>query len=67
MEVGERITFPFGKGEREGTVKRIMGKTVYLVADFPRHKGKIIKRSVHELDKGKKKKTSTRTKSKKAE
>jgi hypothetical protein len=51
----------------EGMIKRITGKTVYLVADFPRHKGKIIKRAVHELDKGKKKKTSTRTKSKKAE
>ena len=44
MEVGEKITFPFGKGDKEGIVYKIFPKTVYIKVDFPNHKGKIIKR-----------------------
>jgi len=62
MEVGEKVAFPFGKGQMEGVVKRIAGKTVYIMADFPRHKGKIIRRATHELEVGKKKATKTKTK-----
>jgi hypothetical protein len=65
MKVGEKVTFPFGKGEMEGTVKRIAGKTVTIVADFPKDKGKLLKRSVFDFEKGKKK--SPKTKPKKAE
>lgn len=50
MKVGEKITIPFGKGEKEGIVYRIFPKTVYIKVDFPRHKGKIIKRSLVELN-----------------
>jgi len=46
MEVGDKITFPFGKGEKEGIVYKIFPQTVYIKADFPNHKGKIIKRSL---------------------
>lgn len=46
MEVGDKITFPFGKGDKEGIVYKIFPKTVYIKADFPNHKGKIIKRSL---------------------
>ena len=67
MEVGEKVTFPFGKGEMEGTVKKIFEKTVYIVADFPKHKGKIVRRSISDFDKAKKKGTKAKTKSKKAE
>ncbi len=63
MEAGEKITFPFGKGQMEGTVKKIVGKTVYIVADFPKHKGKIVTRSIFKLEK----KKSSRAKTKKAE
>ncbi len=65
MDAGQKVTFPFGKGQKEGTVKKIVGKTVYIVADFPRHKGKIVKRSIADLETGKKK--SSKTKPKKAE
>lgn len=65
MEVGEKVTFPFGKGEMEGIVKRVFEKTVYIVADFPRHKGKVIRRSISDFEKGKKK--GSKTKPKKAE
>ncbi len=55
LKVGDRITFPFGKGEKEGVVARLFKKTVYLRVDFPRHPGKIIRRKVDELGKGRKK------------
>ena len=44
MEVGDKITFPFVKGDKEGIVYKIFPKTVYIKVDFPNHKGKIIKR-----------------------
>jgi hypothetical protein len=49
MEVGDTITFPFGKGEKEGTIYKIFPTTVYIKADFPKHKGKIIKRSIMDV------------------
>jgi hypothetical protein len=50
MEVGDKITFAFGKGEKEGTVYKVYPKTIYIKVDFPKHKGKIIKRSMIELN-----------------
>jgi hypothetical protein len=67
MEVGEKVTFPFGKGEMEGNVKKVFERTVYIVADFPKHKGKIVRRSISDFDKAKKKGAKPKTKSKKAE
>jgi hypothetical protein len=49
MEVGDKITFSFGKGDKEGIVYKIFPKTVYIKADFTNHKGKIIKRSIAAL------------------
>ena len=46
MNKGDKITFPFGTGEKEGIVEKIYPKTVYIKVDFPKHKGKIIKRSI---------------------
>ncbi|MBW2058013.1 MAG: hypothetical protein JRH07_09620 [Deltaproteobacteria bacterium] len=65
MKIGERVTFPFGKGEMEGVVKRVFEKTVYITADFPRHKGKIVRRSISDLSKGKTK--SSKAKSRKTQ
>ena len=53
MNVGDKITFPFGKDEKEGTVVKIFPKTVYIRVDFAKHKGKIIKRSIIEVQPGK--------------
>lgn len=49
MNVGDKIKFPFAKKEMEGTVEKIYEKTVYIRADFPRHKGKLIKRKLKDI------------------
>ncbi len=51
MEVGDKIKFKFGKGQkqREGTVVKVFPKTVYLKADFPNQKGKVIRRKRHQV------------------
>jgi len=49
LKVGERISFPFGKGEKEGTVVRLFQKTVYLRVDFPKHPGKLVRRKLEAL------------------
>jgi hypothetical protein len=67
MDVGEKVTFPFGKGQMEGVIKKVVGKTVTIVADFPRHKGKMVKRSLSDLETGKKKSPKTKKKAKKGE
>ena len=53
MEVGDNITFPFGKGEKEGTIAKVCEKTVWITADFEKHKGKTVKRKRSQLEKGK--------------
>ncbi len=50
MNVGDRVTFPFGGKEKEGIVVKIFPKTVYLKSDFPKHPGKIVIRSLAELE-----------------
>ncbi len=65
MKVGDRIAFPFGKGEKEGVVVRLFQKTVYLRVDFPKHPGKLIKRKIDTLEpkpKDKKKKKEAKKK-----
>ena len=51
MEIGDTVKFKFGKNkeEKQGTVVRMFTKTVYLRADFPKHKGKLIKRKKYQL------------------
>ncbi len=50
MEVGERVKFSFGGEEKEGVVVKIFPKKVYLRVDFPKHKGKLIVRSLAALE-----------------
>lgn len=50
MNVGDRVTFQFGGKEKEGQVVKIFPKKVYLKADFPRHPGKIVVRTIAELE-----------------
>lgn len=57
LKVGDRITFPFGKGEKEGVVDRVFQKNVYLRVDFSGHPGKLVRRKIGDLEpKGKAKK-----------
>ncbi len=50
MNVGDRVNFPFGGKEKEGVVVKIFSKKVYLKTDFPRHPGKIVVRTVAQLE-----------------
>ncbi len=50
MNVGERLKFQFGTQEKEGWVVKIFPKKVYLKVDFPHHPGKIVVRSMAELE-----------------
>ena len=50
MEVGDRIKFSFGGEEKEGVVVKIFPKKVYLKVDFPKHKGKLVVRSLAALE-----------------
>lgn len=57
LKVGDRITFPFGNGEKEGVVDRVFQKNIYLRVDFPKHPGKLVRRKIDDLEpKGKTKK-----------
>ena len=49
MKEGDRVVFPFAGGEKEGVVWRVTPKKVYIKVDFPCHKGKVVKRSIHEV------------------
>jgi hypothetical protein len=50
MNVGDRIKFSFGGTEKEGLVVRVFPKKVYLRVDFPKQAGKIVIRSLAELE-----------------
>ncbi len=50
MNVGERIKFQFAGKEIEGVVARLFPKKAYLKVDFPRHPGKMVVRSISELE-----------------
>ncbi len=50
MNVGDRIKFSFGGKEKEGIITRIFPKKVYLKVDFPKHPGKVVVRSLAELE-----------------
>jgi hypothetical protein len=52
MKVGEKITFNFGTGQKEGVIEKIFSKKVYLRADFPRHTNKLIVRKISDLEGG---------------
>ena len=56
MEVGDKITFAFGKAVKEGIIYKLFSKTLYIQADFKNHKGKIIRRKLTQLERAKEKK-----------
>lgn len=52
MKVGEKITFAFGNGEKEGVIERLTPKKAYLRVDFPYHQQKLITRKLSVLESG---------------
>ena len=50
MNVGDKIKFQFGGKDKEGVVAKIFPKKVYLKVDFPKHPGKLVIRSLAELE-----------------
>lgn len=49
MKTGDTVKFSFAKKEMTGTVDRVFDKTVYIKADMPHQKGKILKRKVNDI------------------
>lgn len=49
MNKGDKVTFSFAKKNMEGAVERAFSKTVYIKADFPNEKGKIVKRKIKDV------------------
>jgi hypothetical protein len=49
MNIGDKVKFTFAKKEMEGTVQKLFPKTVYLRADFPKEKGKIVIRKIKDI------------------
>lgn len=49
MKAGDKVKFPFAKKEMEGIVERVFDKSVYIRADFPRQKGKLVRRKISEV------------------
>ena len=56
MKVGDKIKFEFAGKKKEGTVKKVFAKTVYLNVDFDRDKQKTVKRKIGQIEGGKTKK-----------
>lgn len=50
MNVGEKLSIPFGNGTKEGTVVKVCEKSVWLRVDFPRHQGKLVRRRLSDLN-----------------
>jgi hypothetical protein len=70
MKVGEKITFAFASGTKEGVIEKLTAKKVTLRVDFPHHLRKRIVRSIAALEAGaagSKKKKEEKKKEKKKE
>ena len=52
MKVGEKITFAFGDGEKEGVIERLSAKRAFLRVSFPHHDNKLVVRRISVLEAG---------------
>ena len=52
MKVGDKITFAFGDGEKEGVIERLSAKRVFLRVNFPHHDNKLVVRRISVLEAG---------------
>lgn len=70
MKAGDKITFAFASGTKEGIIEKLTAKKVTLRVDFPHHPRKRIVRSIAALEAGaggSKKKKEVKKKEKKKE
>ena len=49
MTKDDKVTFKKKKKTMEGTVEQVNQKTVYIRADFPKHKGKLVVRKIKDV------------------
>jgi hypothetical protein len=49
LKLGDKVKFTFAKKEMEGTVQKVFTKSVYIKADFPKDKGKVVKRKIKDI------------------
>ena len=49
MKLGDKVRFTFAKKEMEGIVQKVFAKSVYIKSDFPKDKGKTIKRKIKDI------------------
>jgi len=63
MKVGDTVKIDFAGKQKEGVVFKLFPNTVHLKMDFDRDKGKIVKRKLSEINKGKSGKKKEKTKS----
>ena len=49
MKLADKVRFPFAKKEMEGIIQKVFVKSVYIRADFPKDKGKIVKRKIKDI------------------
>jgi len=49
VKPGDKVKFTFAKKEMEGMVQKVFAKSVYIKADFPKDKGKVIKRKIKDI------------------
>ena len=56
MKVGDKVKFNFAGKKKEGTVKKLFDKGVYLKVDFDKDKQKTVKRKLSQVDSKKSKK-----------
>jgi hypothetical protein len=65
MKVGDTVKIDFAGKKKEGVVFKLFPNTVHLKMDFDKDKGKIVKRKLNELNKGKSGKKKEKAKSEK--
>jgi hypothetical protein len=49
LKPGDKVRFTFAKKEMDGIVQKLFAKSVYIKADFPKDKGKIVKRKIKDI------------------
>ncbi|OPY75742.1 MAG: hypothetical protein A4E65_03422 [Syntrophorhabdus sp. PtaU1.Bin153] len=49
MNVGDKVRFTFAKKEKEGEVVKVHEKAAFIRTDFPKDKGKIVKRKIKDI------------------
>lgn len=65
MKVGDTVKIDFAGKKKEGVVFKLFPNTVHLKMDFDKDKGKIVKRKINEIGKGKSTKKKEKAKSEK--